>query len=545
MIPPALLKLIALQSRGFYRRTLASARSPRRAAFLLIGVAVVVLWLAPAVFTSAAFGHSPAAGRLPAYRFREIAPLALLGMCLLTILSSAGDKAIAFTAGEVDMLFPGPFTRRQLLAYKLLKSALAALLTSVIVSIGLLPYAQSWVTCYVGVFLTLLFVQFFSTAGVMLGQAIGQRAYTATRAAMLGLALIVALLLARHWVGGMRGAEAIDAFRESDAGRAILRPFEPFADAMTARPGGEFLAGAAEAAAIDTGLLAIVVLLDANYLEAALAASQRRYAQIQRIRSGALLNANLKGDVAWRLPRPWWLGGAGPIVWRQATNAARSAKGLMIVLLVVALAIGPLFASALDATEVTKPLLAVMAWLTVLLSGLLKFDFRGDLDHFDQLKSLPLRPGMIALGQLVVPTAILSLAHVLLLLGVAAATATAGADRKILFTAAALALPFNALLMSTENLIFLLFPSRPAAASPGDFQVLGRQAAQLVLKSVAVIAGCAVAFSVALPLFVLTGGSFVVVTVVAGSMLLGETAALLPAVAWAYNRFDPSVDTPA
>ena len=47
-------------------------------------------------------------------------------------------------------------------------------------------------------------------------------------------------------------------------------------------------------------------------------------------------------------------------------------------------------------------------------------------------------------------------------------------------TAAALAFPFNALLMSTENLIFLLFPSRPAASSPGDFQVLGRQAAQAV-----------------------------------------------------------------
>ena len=27
------------------------------------------------------------------------------------IVSSSGDKAIAFTPGEVDMLFPGPFSR--------------------------------------------------------------------------------------------------------------------------------------------------------------------------------------------------------------------------------------------------------------------------------------------------------------------------------------------------------------------------------------------------------------------------------------------------
>jgi len=541
MIPPALLKLIGLQFRGFFRRTLGTARSPRRAAFLLVGIGVVVLWLAPAIFTSA-MGRNPARSHLSTYRFREIAPLSLLGVCLLTMISSAGDKAIAFTAGEVDMLFPGPFTRRQLLAYKLFKSTLGALLTSVIESIGLLPYAHAWIACYVGVFLTMLFIQFFSTAGVLLGQAIGQRAFTATRGVLVGGAVLVGLLVARHWLAGMGGAEALDVFRESDAGRAILRPFEPFANAMTSRLDGEFFASAGEAAAIDLGLLAIVVMLDANYMEAALSASQRRYAQIQRIRSGALLNATLKGDVSWRLPRPIWLAGAGPIIWRQATNAARSAKGLMLVLLVVALAIGPLFASALRETDVTKPLLAVMAWLTVLLSGLLKFDFRGDLDHIDELKALPLRPGMIAIGQLVVPTVILSGAHILLLLGVAATTHD---NREVLYTAAALAFPFNALLMSTENLIFLLFPSRPAAASPGDFQMLGRQAAQLVLKSISVMTGCAIAFAVAMPLYILTGGSFVVLSVVAGSMLFAETCALVPAIAAAYYRFDPSVDTPA
>src|SRR4051794_36428968 len=119
MIPKALFKLVFLQFRGFFRRTLGTARSPRRAAFLLIGIGVVVLWLTPALYTFMAVGRNPARSHLSTYRFREIAPLALLGICLLTMISSAGDKAIAFTAGEVDMLFPGPFTRRQLLAYKL------------------------------------------------------------------------------------------------------------------------------------------------------------------------------------------------------------------------------------------------------------------------------------------------------------------------------------------------------------------------------------------------------------------------------------------
>jgi putative ABC exporter len=541
-MPHALLRLILLQSRGFARRTAVGARSPRRAVFLLIGLGVIVLWLVPAVVTRIAIRHDSARSEFSSHHFREISPLVLLGVCLLTIISSAGDKAIAFTPGEVDLLFPGPFTRRQLLAYKLLKSALAALLTSLLVSIGLMPYAHEWIACFVGAYLTLLFVQLFSTAGVLLGQAIGQRVYTIARTALVVASLGVVLLLARHWMLGMGGIEGIEAFRDTDIGNVVLSPFEPFGDAMTADSLVDFTSAAGEAIAIIIGLLLVVVLLDANYLEAALSASQRRYAQIQRIRGGSLLNSSLKGDVKWRLPAPVWLGGAGPIIWRQATNAARSAKGLMMVLLLVAVAVGPLFASALKASDIAQPLLAVLAWLTILLSGLLKFDFRGDLDHIDALKALPLPPSTIAIGQLVVPTLILSTAHILLLTGVAA---TAPARSALLLTAAALALPFNGLLMSAENLIFLLFPSRPAAASPGDFQVLGRQAAQLVLKSIFVIMGCVIALVVAVPLFILTGGSYLVLIAVAGSLLTAEICALVPAIAWAYNRFDPSLDIPA
>jgi len=216
---------------------------------------------------------------------------------------------------------------------------------------------------------------------------------------------------------------------------------------------------------------------------------------------------------------------------------------LLFVLLIIALGVGPVFATMLKSADIAQPLVGAVAWLTVLLSGLLKFDFRGDLDYMEELKALPLRPASISIGQLIVPTMILSATHVLLLLGVA--FSVSADQRELLVVAACLALPFNGLLMATENLIFLLFPTRPAAASPGDFQVLGRQAAQLVMKAIAVMLGCLLAAGVAVPIYILTGGSLVLVTVLAGLILLAETAVLIPAIAWAYNRFDPSVDTPA
>jgi hypothetical protein len=297
---------------------------------------------------------------------------------------------------------------------------------------------------------------------------------------------------------------------------------------------------------IDIGLLMIVILLDANYVEAALSASRRRYAQVQRIRGGSLLSSGVKGNVTWSLPRPPWLGGAGPIIWRQATSAVRSARGLLLVLIIVVIGIGPLLGSALPAGNVAQMLVYIMAWLTILLSGLLKFDFRGDIDHIEELKSLPIRPAMLALGQLVVPTVFLTTAHLLLLGSLALATRShARTHHDFLLVAACLALPFNALLMAAENLIFLLFPSRPAAASPGDFQVMGRQAAQLIMKSLLVMIGLGIAIGIAVPFYVLLGGSLPILAVIAGTFLIGETWALIPAIARAFNRFDPSVDTPA
>lgn len=536
----ALFTLMRLQFAGFFRRMTLGVQSPRRAVFLVIGLAMIVLWLASASLGLMAGHH---AGRVVApHRFRAVAPMALLAICVLTIVSSAGDKAVAFTAGEVDMLFPGPFSRRELLAFKLFKSSMVALITALIMSLPLSMYAWSWPACYVGVYLTLLFIQLFSTAGLLLGQALTRRIYSLVQRAVLILAAAVALFVGRNLLVSHGGMHALYDFANSDLGRNLLAPFDPFGRAITAAEPGELARSAGEAALIDLGLLVIVILLDQYYLEAAAGASRRRSAQLQRIRSGSLLSSGVKGKAGWRLPPPPWLGGAGPIAWRQATSAVRSARGLLMVLLLMALAIGPLIGSSMQNTDVAQGLIAIAGGITVMLSGLLKFDFRGDLDHMEELKSLPLKPAAIAVGQVIIPTLILTAAHVLLLGSIMLATP---AHRDVLAVAAALAMPFNALLMATENTIFLLFPTRPAAATPGDFQMIGRQAAQLMMKAFAVIIGVGIAFALALPLFYLLGQTLTVLTLVAGAILLAETCALVPLMDWSFRRFDPSVDTPA
>jgi len=115
----------------------------------------------------------------------------------------------------------------------------------------------------------------------------------------------------------------------------------------------------------------------------------------------------------------------------------------------------------------------------------------------------------------------------------------------IWLAAAVIAVPFNALLFCTENLVFLLFPSRPAAASPGDLQILGRKFIFLLIKAAILMICCAIAFGFAIFVWVLSGKSIPAATITLLILLLLECAGLVPFIAWAFRRFDPATDTPA
>src|SRR5207237_5961019 len=130
------------------------------------------------------------------------------------------------------------------------------------------------------------------------------------------------------------------------------------------------------------------------YLEAAAASSSRIYARIQRLRG-----RSVDGDEGpGRKPRlsvpalPYW-GGIGPIFWRQLTLALRGLGRLVLVLAVLGFVLaGPLVSSAVGQGEesLVAVLSGVVLWMTVFLTALVPFDFRGDVDRLALLKTLPL-----------------------------------------------------------------------------------------------------------------------------------------------------------
>ena len=87
----------------------------------------------------------------------------------------------------------------------------------------------------------------------------------------------------------------------------------------------------AGALAIDAGACSALVLkLDANYLESAATISQKVYERIRRSKQGGGIAMPVgAGAGRLRLPRLPWLAGAGPVAWRQLLIAIRTSRHLL------------------------------------------------------------------------------------------------------------------------------------------------------------------------------------------------------------------------
>jgi hypothetical protein len=474
-------------------------------------------------------------------------PEVLLLYCLANVLGSSGERAVYFTPGEIQFLFPGPFGRREVLAYKILANlsinALAALMTAVIVQAN----ARWFPAAYVGVLLAFSFMQLFGMAVNLLATSVGERLYTRGRKALFA-ALVVLAVVALVRLGGppaqWRPRETFERMAHSEAWQTALLPLSWFFKAFLATDLRELAEYGLLGVLVNLALLGVVFALDAQYLESAAVSSARIYARLQRRRGRSAEGGEERSRPArFSVPvLPYW-GGVGPIFWRQLTTAMRGLGRLLVVLAILgAFVIGPMLSHATAEQEVPLPPLlgGVVLWLTVFLTALAPFDFRGDVDRIAVLKTLPLPAWRLAVGQLLTPVLLFTLMQCAAL---AAVLATSPHHREVILACAAYTAPFNFLLFALENLLFLLFPTRLAAATPGDFQSMGRNVLFLLGKMLALGVVATAAFAVGAVAAWASGSPWVGVAA-AWPVVVLSGAALVPLVALAFQAFDMGRDTP-
>jgi ABC-2 type transport system permease protein len=479
----------------------------------------------------------------------NLLPLGMLAYFLAAITPALGERAIQFSPSEIDFLFPAPFTRRQLLAFFLLRGLIGKLALSIIVMASMAMLFPSLLSASVGIFLSLVFLHGVTIVAQLLQQTIGTQLHTRARRIILVIVIVAAGIgIARAMPNGVYTWKFLSELRSSTPIQVIAAPFAVFSNVMVAPqliPGG--LMHLAIALAMIAVVYGLVFGLDSRYEDLAVQSSQRRYERLQAARRGNMYSAASNRTEYTRSlipPFPWWQG-IGPNLRRKLVSGVRDLQNMLWLALVIAVVMAGVIIYVLRENpnvvhRVGYMVLGATLYVTFIMSSQMPFGFRGDLNHMEVLKALPIRPFAIASAEVIGATIIGCLGQWFL---IAVAILGAPSQTLLLLSGAAFFVPFNLLLFGTNDLLLLLFPFRLSGGSGPDVTLVGRVMI-IMLGSFFAVAVCfGIAAIPAAAVFLLT--SSWTATWVAGwigSMILGS--GLLLAVASAFRRFDISTDMP-
>jgi hypothetical protein len=435
-------------------------------------------------------------------------PLAMFGMTLLTVLLSTGPS-FHFSPTEVNLLFVGPFSRRDLLVYKFIAYAAGAALSAALI----IPFVQSQtgsaLSAFSATFLTLLFVQLSSAAVGMAWQAFQGNRLARLKWPATALVCVVALAAMIHaWVVPDRSISGLlSDVRHSWIGTVILLPYIVFAELFLARAQfPEIALWAAIAILINGVLLWAVIRLDRHTSEFSLRENARLSDRWERMRQGGSFWATERSEIPSIRTAPM-LGGLGPIAWRQAIKAVRNSAKVIIIFIVGAACAGPVF--ALSGLSVTgdRGFLLIFFFFGFILPRTLICDFRGDLSRMETYKTLPIAPWRICLGQLVVQVLLSYIVALTMIVSLMLFDDRLGGT--VALALAALALPFTMLLYTVENTMFLMFPAKSVPMGRADFEFLGRSLVEFIVKTVVILVALSLAIGVGVLTLTTLGGTLV------------------------------------
>lgn len=541
----ALLMGFGVKSRA--RQIGRAFRTVRGVLAFTFGVAIFGSWLAMSlvglIMGAGAETHRQTVfDHLPVETIQIYIALLLLGYCLITFFFRKQGAGVQFKPAEVDFLFGGPYGRREILLYKLLGLAGSVVFSALIFSVFLSWMPIPWPILFLGLALAIVFAILLnvlaSIATLALATRLHRRSWrVAATVAVLALGAGAYALVHSAGMGNVteRGLEVA----RSPLGQIILAPFLVYARAVTALDYAAFSVHAAMAVAINLGVVGLILYFDADYYESSIDASRKTYERLRRMREGDLFGADVTRRGSWNLPEFPRLGGVGPVAWRQALTAVRSLPRLLFLLGLFVLPGAFLFIGD-HRHEFAQWILSYLAlMLLIFVPSAFRFDFRSDLNKMSWLKALPVPSWAVVVGQLAPAVLVLVAIEALLI------ALIAGMAGRPTYLAWLPVLPGAAfILFGIENAIFLFFPTRRFAMYPGDFQNLGYTylVAFAKIMVLGVVFGAVAAVAAALRYLLLV--PIPIISLVVAALLLCIAMACIPVLTYAYNRFDPSVDTP-
>lgn len=459
-------------------------KTPAGALLGLLGLAVVVLWLAPlflARFTYAA--KTPPASR-------ATVELAIAMLALLSISNSMSHRGLSVPASEIERLFAAPISRSDLIRYRVLAALGRSLFGSLVLGLIAARHATVPVFGFVGgVALTLTLPILAQGIALLAGDAESRLArrlaklprgwltWSLTLAFALGLGLtFVRGGRVERWFNDAKQDLDLSSWIEHPWLRALLTPSQPWSRTITALDAASFFTWLGLSLGITLVAFELVARIRIDFRELSLATAADVAQRLRRMRRGAAGVGSAsapRSSAGWRVP---WLFGRGPcgaLAWRKTASMVRKSRATLAigVLVVAGVTAMSLFVAANKPHGALFGSLLLAGMGTPYLCGALRFDFREDLDSMAVIKAWPLQPWRIFLATLAPQILVVSM---LLTLGLAARGLISGRWPPFVAVWPLLTPLLVTAWLAIDNAAFLFAPVRSVPGQEGVLQNAGR-----------------------------------------------------------------------
>ena len=538
-------------------------RHPRYALALVLGAAYFwLILLRPAVQPS----------RAPTSVWMGAELVASVGILLLLLggwVFSGEPMALAFSAAEVQFLFPAPLTRRGLISYKLFRAQLIILFNAVIwvfvlrrsgsVLAAPLRFLGTWML-FTNLSLHRLGAALVRTSLLEHGRA-GVRRHLP--AIVLGGACLVAMaFILRAAVPAIRAAgaggeilQAVSNAANLPAARALLFLPRVIVGPSFAQTSSEWLRAAGAALVMLLAQVVWVIRSDVAFEEAAVQASAER---ARRMDAWRRRSARPRSSTRKKVKRTLALAPTGApalaIVWKNTLLLMRTGRVGSIVglaVMAVVLSLPSIDSVGFNHRFVAVWALAMIGLLIVLGSRVLQNDFRQDADHLATLKTLPLA-GARLVGAEVVSSALPISAMQLVLMFVAYVATLGDADlpvnlgtrTSLLFMSPLVLSSVNVTTVTIQNGAALLFPGwiRATPVVGGGIEAMGQgilATGMLLLTFLVALLPAAAAFAAVWWLLSGVPKAWIVAVTIAAAVLLIETWWGIRGLGRRFERLEP------
>ncbi len=434
--------------------------------------------------------------------FESLAALVLFVIVLLAWIIPHERAALTFTEAEVAFLFPAPVSRRTLIHFKLIRSQMRILFTTLLLTLfsrrfggNIWIHALGWWLVFSTLNLHFLGASFART--LLLDRGVSNRLRRLLVLVLVAIASAVVWFWAKRTLPALTDADTADfaailnyAQQVLNTGPAhyLLYPFHLVVRPFFAPDAPAFLVALAPALLLFLLHYLWVIFSDVAFEEASIEASKKLATRVAAVRAGnwQATKKNQKARRAWFKLAP-----AGPaamaLLWKNLIGIGQVLSlRLLIVVAVVCVAFFVGFgntAHAQNLSVVVAIILAIALGYSLLLGPqLLRLDFRRDLPMADILKTFPLRGWQIALGELLAPVVVLAgFQWFLLLVGFILSFYLPGGKTSLwlnIAVSAAFVLPvLDFLLLFIPNAAVLLFPSwiQTGKDSPRGIEATGQR----------------------------------------------------------------------